>query len=311
MSRVEHLASTPPPPSANTNRTTMSSTTAAASSGGPPPAAGAGNDANAQGGTDWKKTMVRGLAIYFAFNAVSQMGQNYFKNKYAGGKHTSDGSTSAAAPSSSAGITQPNHLQQPFTTPPLLRITPDSLSHLLWSSQIPLDFYVFLSSAPAPSNEQVATQTSALVPGSAHPPELSDIVDANEYSTLLTSDGMQSSYQSWRIVTGSTPASLPILKLDGVSLNDQRFRKGAGFSTDVVVNTPHEVMFNNGSIWADVVAVRHGENPLETHYKARTRKCEFVVGSQRWIVATRADHRTSQCLLGSIHRVKAVKASGW
>ncbi|CAO1626649.1 unnamed protein product [Sympodiomycopsis kandeliae] len=253
----------------------MSSNTAAAAA---TPAANAAPEAGA-GGSDWKKAAARGLAIYFGFSAVSNIAKNYLNNRQGGGAVSSSGdvreSTTAASidgtskhSGSAGGLSS---LQQPFTTPPLLRIKQESLSRLIWHPNTPLDFYIFLSAGSSPSSDDYNTQYSPLVPGGAFPPELNDLIQFDQYADLLGNDGL-SSYGSWKIMQPSTENALPALKLEAVPLSDQRLSQGSGFGADLTIKTPHEAMYNNGSIWADVVAVRHGDNPAQTVYKARMRK---------------------------------------
>lgn len=218
---------------------------------------------------------MRGLAMYFAFNALSTIVQNYFKNQQAaknGVGKTTEGDAAAASPSASGIVNTPglSAIQQPFTTPPLFRVKQDSLSNLIWSPDTPLDFYVFLSHGPAPSNQEAATQLSPLAPGSAHAPELSSVVDFDTYSTLLVGDGVSGSSQ-WQIVPPSDPHAFPALKLQGVSLNDKQLSK-TGYGADLTIQTPQEVMYNNGSIWADIVAVKHRDDPAQALHQGRMRK---------------------------------------
>lgn len=249
---------------------------------GAPTGAAAGGPAQGDGESNWKNMVMKGLLFYFGFNALSGLAQNYLKPGGEAAAGAGAGVGSPAVPASQPGSTQrpaagseslkiPGLTPPPPTTPPLIPVTQETTSSPLWSPSTELDFYIFLSTSDAPSNADIAGQLSPLVPGSAFSPHLDEVIRAEAYPTLLSDDGFAPGL--FELVQTTDSNRLPALRLRKITLEDERL--AAGLAADLVLDTPEEVMQNNGSIWADVVVVRTGEDVFTAPVRARMRKSEY------------------------------------
>jgi hypothetical protein len=120
----------------------------------------------------------------------------------------------------------------------------------------PLDIYLFLHEAGAPTAADLATQYSALVPhgsgawsglsssgsGSSEPLDLS----ASAYDALLR-DPMHTAIYAGSAAEGRLPA----VKWRNITIADWTLAR----DVDVTIELSENVRLHNGSIWADVFAV--------------------------------------------------------
>ncbi|CAO1634987.1 unnamed protein product [Parajaminaea phylloscopi] len=241
--------------------------------------ASAAASAEEPAGGDWKGKVLKGLAIYIGLNAVS----NFLLPKPSSSQAPSaqDGvppaaSQQSAAPPSFLDKLGAQSAQKPVLTPPSLRVLQNASARPIWPPTSKLDFYVFLSHGPAPSQDDLGTQISALAYGSHPAPSLDQVVSFDAYPSLTEAapvaaapDGAETP-PAYTIVPAHDGTSLPVIKFSALSLNDPRLK--AGLTADVELTTPGQVMGNNGSIWADIVAVGSGVDVRTSEYKARTRK---------------------------------------
>lgn len=250
------------------------------------PSAGGGNArGDQQQATDWKRTILKGLAIYFFINTAKQL----LAPKPPQSAKTGDATASRPAQEPPAWLQKLGAPAgpPPVLTPPLLRVPKNASSQPLWPSTSELDFYVFLSHSAAPSVEDIGTQLSPLAPGSHRAPALDQVISFDLYPTLHDSYAAPGQHT---VVTSIREGALPIIKFGSLALNDTRLN--AGLVADINIATPPGVMYNNGSLWADVVAVGSGMDVRTTEHKARMRKLLTRLYPAR-------KHREGRRLLGS------------
>ncbi|EPQ30466.1 uncharacterized protein PFL1_01992 [Pseudozyma flocculosa PF-1] len=132
-----------------------------------------------------------------------------------------------------------------------------------WSQDAPLDFYVYISSAPAPTHEDLLTQSSELVAGGGT--ERAPPVPFDAFPQLLQdpfrpdagSDAHVVYAPANGVASGSGSGSLrPIAaaKWSDIGLGDFAMTRDVDFT----LKLDDQVRSNNGSIWADLVVTPRG-----------------------------------------------------
>lgn len=144
----------------------------------------------------------------------------------------------------------------------------------LWNLGEPLDLYLFVTTAPAPSSADIASQYSDLAPDGVGPGNALDRVD---FSYLDFLDATSESDDGDTVAVPEDSSALPIVQFKGFSLGDPNLHRVA----DVTFPIPDEVRLNNASLWADMFLTRRGvsPNPKRLSYAqdgvVHVRKCKF------------------------------------
>ncbi|SJX62806.1 related to cleft lip and palate transmembrane protein 1 (CLPTM1) [Sporisorium reilianum f. sp. reilianum] len=245
----------------------MSSTNAAAARGAP--AAGAQPQPQR---SDWKWTLARALIMYAGVNAVTNPKSPVagYINKLMGREFAdpapSVSSTSAvpgAAPAATAGADDASVPTNSWAPPPAVK-GPDNVAVPIWNDDVQLDFYVYISSAPAPSTEMVKTQFSDLIPesGLANAPQ----IPFDAFADLLHDplhDGMrpqaQVAYSSAAAKRGKEEELKPMaaVKWSSIRLGDLALSR----DVDLLLPLDDAVRKHNASVWADMVVTQQGVSP--------------------------------------------------
>lgn len=239
------------------------------------PASAAGDAAAAgqgEAGAGWGKMISRGLLMYFIVNAGTAMLKQKLGPQETAPAHPSTGEVvDAVAAGSEVAQTMAGVGGQPGL--PSLQVMKNTSSRPFWKSRDELDFYVFFSSSAAATHDDLATQYSALVPGGGKDlAALGDLIDFAAYPSLSSEAGSTGQSARFTVVQPQNQESFPILKAEKVTLSD------ISLVADVTLHAPTDVLLNNGSIWADVVAVPSGADVRNIKGYARTRKSESNVG---------------------------------
>lgn len=255
----------------------MSSNAGAARGG-----AGAGAQQPQPGRTDWKWTVARALLMYAGVNAVTNpkspvvgyvnklMGREAVGVASAPDATTSVSIADAAATSLSSGQ-QANSV---YTPPPAVK-GPPNVAVPLWSDDAQLDFYLYISSAAPPTDDELRTQASDLIPDSGldkAPPIPFDAFTDLLHDPLHDEMRARVVYASKRSSHGLSP--MAAVKWSNIRLGD------LALSRDVDLQLPLDeaVRKHNGSVWADMVVTQRGvsPNPRDDSFHAlgvvRTRK---------------------------------------
>ncbi|MCO5585300.1 hypothetical protein L7F22_039233 [Adiantum nelumboides] len=225
-------------------------------------AAGTGDGDRPQ--NDWKKTILRSVLLYFAMSAVT--GPNgliaWYKGKTATQQQQSDVQVEEG---SSTQISSSNgNVQTPFGSQipqqqPLTKFSPGTTSQSLFDPNLPLDFYIFITAANAPTHDDLTSQQSRLVPGGKGGREEGILhFDDNQFSDLLNPISTDPS-QIWHPKSKSENI-LGALRWNNVLLNDSKLQREA----DLTISVPNVVQSQNGSIWADILAVPSGKSLVES-----------------------------------------------
>ncbi|SOV09402.1 related to cleft lip and palate transmembrane protein 1 (CLPTM1) [Ustilago sp. UG-2017a] len=253
--------------------------------GPPPAAAGAQPDRPA---TDWKWTLARAMLMYAGVNAVTNpkspvagyIGQLFGREapsapfaSPATGSAVADATAGASIPTNSAAVSGGFNVQSPQVK------GPPNVAVPIWADGSQLDFYVYISSAPAPDSLATKTQASDLLPEGGlenapaipfdafidllHDP-LHDFKRAQVHYSTPSSGG----------VKGEGLKPMAAVKWTNVPLSDLDMAR----DVDLTLQLGEDVRYNNASIWADFVLTKHGisPNPADGNYHPlgvyRTRK---------------------------------------
>ncbi|PWN38329.1 cleft lip and palate transmembrane 1, partial [Meira miltonrushii] len=224
-------------------------------------AAGTGDGERPQ--NDWKKTILRSVLLYFAMSAVT--GPNgliaWYRGKTASQQQpdiqTGDGASTQIP--SDGNIQTPFGSQIPSPPQPLTKFLPGTTSQALFDPNFPLDFYIFITAGDAPSHDDLTSQQSRLVPGGKGGREGSILqFEDKQFADLLTPISTDPS-QTWHPKTKSDNI-LGALRWNNVLLNDSKLQREA----DLTISVPSVVQSQNGSIWADILAVPSGKSLVES-----------------------------------------------
>ncbi|SPO25329.1 related to cleft lip and palate transmembrane protein 1 (CLPTM1) [Ustilago trichophora] len=253
----------------------MSST--AATRAGPPAAA------QEPRRSDWKWTAFRALIMYAGVNAVTNPKSpiTQYLGKLMG--HEPAAAPSAASSSTPvAGMARTYPAQaasatSSFGAAATVQVKgPPNVAVPIWNDDTQLDFYVYITSGPAPNSELIKTQQSDLIPesGLANAPA----IPFNAFSDLLH-DPLHSAKRdqvvyATRAKVGAEVKPMAAVKWENVLLSDTAMTR----DVDLVLPLDEQVQSHNGSVWADFVVTQHGisPNPQDKTYHPlavyRTRK---------------------------------------
>lgn len=232
----------------------MPSNAAASAPGGQEPAAR----------SDWKWNVGRAVVMYVGMNAVMNPGGPI--GSYIGKLF---GKQPPAPIHSPAVLDTPSQIGSDSATSTVEgmtggRLVPSDIAVPAWPQSTQLDFYVFVSSAPAPQDYDIRTQLSDVLPDSTqteHTPPIP--FDAFEDLHALLDDPLRLSdaplirYPAANLQKSSALSPLVALKWHRVPLGDSSATRDA----DVVIPLDDEIRYQNGSIWADLVVTKAGVSP--------------------------------------------------
>ncbi|SPO25896.1 related to cleft lip and palate transmembrane protein 1 (CLPTM1) [Ustilago trichophora] len=233
--------------------------------------------------SDWKWTAFRALIMYAGVNAVTNPKSPI--TQYLGKLMGHEPSAAPATASSSipaAGMTNTNPTQaasatSPFGAAATVQVKgPPNVAVPIWNDDTQLDFYVYITSGPAPTLEMIKTQQSDLIPesGLANAPAIPfDAFADLLHDPLHVAKRDQVVYATGANV-GAEVRPMALVKWENVSLSDTAMTR----DVDVKLPLDERVKSHNGSVWADFVVTQHGisPNPQDKTYHPlgvyRTRK---------------------------------------
>lgn len=239
----------------------MPSNTAAAARGTPATAGGGGGEQ--QQGSNWKSTLTRALIMYVGVNAVTNPKSPVagYINKLMGREFATPSpavsSSASSSTSNAAGVTPSSAVASAVAQVK----GPANVAVPVWNEDTELDFYVFVSSAGAPTHEMVRTQASDLLPdsgvGSAPALPFGAFTDLLHDPLREARDAQIAYSPSTRKTSGGGLNPMAAVKWSSIRLGDLSLSK----DVDLVLPLDDLVRKQNGSIWADFVVARSGVSP--------------------------------------------------
>lgn len=213
--------------------------------------------------SDWKWNVVRALVMYIGVNAIvnpsgpvgSFVGKLFGKEP----PTAAPASFSPAATSEGTTIAHSDAIGLGNTGPTV----PSDIAVPAWPQNAQLDFYVYISSAPAAQEHVIRTQLSDVLPDSTrleHTPSIPfnafDNLDALLQDPFRSTEP-QVQYPSAARHTQSELNPLAAIKWQGISLGDSSTTRDA----DLLIKLDDQIRHQNGSIWADIVVTKAGVSP--------------------------------------------------
>ncbi|KAJ1033047.1 hypothetical protein NDA16_000326 [Ustilago loliicola] len=248
------------------------SSAAASARAGPPPA----NAQPDRPATDWKWTLARAMLMYAGVNAVTNpkspiagyVGQLMGREPAAAPSVASPAVSSAGDATASANIAASTPAVGGFSALPPQVKGPPNVAVPIWQDGSQLDFYVYISSAPAPDASAIKTQASDLLPESGL--ENTPAIPFDAFTDLLH-DPIHDVKRAQ--VHYSAPSSagakgdlkpMAAVKWTNVPLSDFDMTR----DVDLTLQLGEDVRMNNASLWADFVLTKHGisPNPQDANY---------------------------------------------
>ncbi|UZJ55426.1 hypothetical protein CBS101457_004746 [Exobasidium rhododendri] len=239
------------------------------STGTPAPARSAAEAPAA--GPDWKWQVGKMLVFYLGFQAV--VGPNGLLAWYQGKtQFQGDGIQPAPLRDGDSAPVGTASNQNPFSVPAASppRVPSNATTTSLFGLQAPLDFYVFITAQGPPTEEELTTQFSSLVPD-AQGPRVSNVIDFSDpdYASLLQ-DPLRKSLNE-PILWSSSKKSNRVLagvRWTNISMDDDNLMKNVDLTFDI----PKDVQTANASLWAEIYATPMGSSPSNKRQTARMRK---------------------------------------
>lgn len=259
----------------------MSSSTAARPG---PPAAAQAPGQRQNDGTDWKWSVAKALLIYFGINAVTNPNSpvGSYVGKLIGRTPAEPSSSPAASPAASPAPGASTASQEPASAfgsaaAGVQVKGPTNVAVPIWNDDAMLDFYVYISSAPAPDANILRTQLSDLMPegGLANAPAIPfDAFTDLLHDPLHDAKRAQVAYSAGSQSLNGDIKPMAAVKWSDVPLGDTSMTR----DVDLLLKLDDNLRKNNGSIWADFVITQRGisPNPSDKNYHPlgiyRTRK---------------------------------------
>ena len=217
-------------------------------------AAAAPAAAPAQEGTDWKWTVARSLVVFFGIQAITS--KDGLLSKFTGSKSdvqapVSDG---AAFDSSSMGGQAPV-AGRTGPTPPQKQ--PQRGGAPGWPQGGVLDFYLFLTSGPPATPEELASQFSTLVPHGSGVGSVPSLVDWDAESYAISVLDSSKRDPSRPIVAHQFKDTMQAVKWTDVDTGAKSFKRKLLLDVDIYP----EIRISNHSMWAEIFVTRPGVSP--------------------------------------------------
>ncbi|SNX84297.1 related to cleft lip and palate transmembrane protein 1 (CLPTM1) [Melanopsichium pennsylvanicum] len=215
--------------------------------------------------TNWKRTLTRAFIMYAGVQAVSNPKSPIaqYLGKMMGSNPTpavpiASPSPSSAVSASSSATPSSAVPASPWAKPELEVKGPPNVAVPTWNDDALLDFYIFISSAPAPSTDMVNTQRSDLIPesGLASAPAIPFDAFGDLLRDPLHEEKREKVAYAAAAATGDLKP-MAAVKWGSIPLSDTSLSK----DVNLVLKLDDETRHYNGSVWADFVVTQHGVSP--------------------------------------------------
>ncbi|KAN0064943.1 hypothetical protein ACQY0O_002000 [Thecaphora frezii] len=219
-----------------------------------PAAQGAAPAAAPAAAIDWKWTVGRAMLIYFGIQFVTGPNGPFASKKSPPSQAFPEADSPAHASASplASPITKQSAAALPAVAVPAAAIGRPTIP--AWPQEALVDCYIYISSAPPPTHQDLLTQYSEMVPGGglAHAPEIPfSAFDVLLKDPFRPSDNSEAHIVYARDASRTTDGLRPIAaaKWTGIRLGDFDMTR----DVDLLLKLDDDVRKNNGSIWADFV----------------------------------------------------------
>ncbi|PWZ02367.1 CLPTM1-domain-containing protein [Testicularia cyperi] len=247
----------------------MSSTNRAAAA-----PATAGQQGDQAGRTDWKWTIGRAVLMYVGISVIANPSSpiGSYVGKLMGREPPapppSDASNLATPSSVGSSASDSTPLLHTQTDDQAAIRLPTDIAIPAWPQESLLDFYVYISSAPAPDHLALKTQQSDLLPESGVSKAPAVPFDAFKDLEALLEDPLRSDVppsvdpviiyaQGGAAAMNGQPSPIAAIKWSNIGLGDLSLSRDA----DLLLPLDEQVRRHNASIWADLIVTQRGVNP--------------------------------------------------